>query len=490
VAVSDGHRRAVPARLGDRLRAVPPWVLLLFSVGVLLRVALTVAQRPAFLGFPDSQGYIEAAEGGLFDNSLRTGGYVLFLRAVHALSDHLTAAIAIQHLIGVATAAILYTAVRRAGGPAWAAALPAAVVLLGGTQLYLEHAPLSEPLFGLLVVAALRLAVEAQMRSVGSVPWLAAAGLLLGAAAVVRPAGALVAPAVALWAALALRPSRQAVVAAVVLLAVAAVPVAAYVIAQERTTGYTGITRSAGWTLYGRTAEFADCSRFDPPTGTRALCETTPTATRRAAADYLFDPAVSPAIQELGMLPRHDGDVGAFARAAILGDPLAYGRVVGRDLLRHFTPNSWVRQGMGFQTSTLVPYIHDPAQEERAIAAVARYWDSAGFARSNTRTFDAYANAALVEGPVAALLAALAVYGLIALRGRQRRLAALFAGGALALMLFPVATLSYDVRYATPAYGPLAAAAALGLVALVGRLRATTPIPSEDSGSAVSGGRA
>jgi hypothetical protein len=173
--------------------------------------------------------------------------------------------------------------------------------------------------------------------------------------------------------------------AALALLAVASLPVAGYVIVQERETGFTGITRSAGWTLYGRAAEFADCSRFDPPAGTRALCETTPTATRRAAADYLFDPAVSPAIQELGMLPRHDDEVGAFARAAIVGDPLAYGRTVGRDLLRHFTPNSWVRQGMGFQTSTLVPYIHDPAQEQRALAAVARYWDTSGFSRSHVR---------------------------------------------------------------------------------------------------------
>ncbi len=67
---------------------------------------------------------------------------------------------------------------------------------------------------------------------------------------------------------------------------------------------------------------------------------------------------------------------------------------------------------------------------------------------------------------------ALAVFGLVALRGPARRVAALFATVTLALVLLPVATVSYDVRYATPAYGPLAAAAALGLGALLARVRA------------------
>jgi hypothetical protein len=142
---------------------------------------------------------------------------------------------------------------------------------------------------------------------------------------------------------------------------------------------------------------------------------------------------------------------------------------------------------MGFRTETLVPYIHDPAQEERAIAEVAEYWSTVGFSRSELRDFDAYANAAMVEGPIVALLGLLAVYGLWVLRGLSRRAALLFALTALALMLLPVATLSYDVRYATPAYGPLAAAAALGLVGLVTRLRSGGAVLGRRAGRALEG---
>ena len=130
---------------------------------------------------------------------------------------------------------------------------------------------------------------------------------------------------------------------------------------------------------------------------------------------------------------------------------------------------------MGFQTETLVPYIHDRSREDLAIGEVAGYWDTAGYDRSSLRPFDAYANAAMVEGPLVALLGAFAVYGLLVLRGPWRQMAALLALTAFALMLLPVATLSYDVRYATPAYGPLAAAAALGLAGLVTRSRAGAP---------------
>jgi hypothetical protein len=459
-------RRSVAA-----LKSTPAWILAIFGVGMAIRIAMTVAYRPAFLGFPDSQGYVEAASDGLFDNRLRTGGYALFLRAAHLVSDELTLTIAVQHLLGVLTALLLYAALRVVAAPAWTAALPAAVVLLGGIQLYLEHAPLSEPLFGFLVGAGLYCAARTLA---GSSPlrWLALAGLLLGIANVVRPAGLFVAPALAVWAVFAAGPATRRVAVPAAVIALAALPLAVYVLAQRDQTGFTGITRSEGWTLYGRVAEFADCDRFEPPAGTAQLCEDTSPSTRRAAADYLFDPAVSPALQTYGSLSNEDDAVGSFARAAILGDPVGYARVVGRDLVRHVAPAAWTRQGMGFQTATLVPYIHDREQEERAIRAVAGYWEDDAVSRVGLSMFDAYAHFARVEGPLTALLAVLAAYGLIVLRGPDRRAAALFALAAAALMLLPVATLSYDVRYATPAYGPLAAAAALGLAALAARLRA------------------
>jgi hypothetical protein len=80
---------------------------------------------------------------------------------------------------------------------------------------------------------------------------------------------------------------------------------------------------------------------------------------------------------------------------------------------------------------------------------------------------DDYAKAAQVEGPVTAILVLLMLAGFILARGRRQAAAGLFGWTTLVMMLAPVALLFYGVRYATPAYGPLAAAAAIGLDELV-----------------------
>lgn len=62
------------------------------------------------------------------------------------VSDELFAVMVLQHGLGLATAALLYGAGRRAGLRNGWALLPvvATVLLLGGAQLLLEHAILSE----------------------------------------------------------------------------------------------------------------------------------------------------------------------------------------------------------------------------------------------------------------------------------------------------------------------------------------------------------
>ena len=120
---------------------------MLVVAGLALRVWLTAAWRPAFLGYPDTGTYLLIASNGpFFADTMRVAGYVLFLRAVHGVSAHLTTVVVIQHLLGIASAMLLYGAVRRLTRSAWPGLLPAAVVLLWGTEIFLEHAILTESL--------------------------------------------------------------------------------------------------------------------------------------------------------------------------------------------------------------------------------------------------------------------------------------------------------------------------------------------------------
>lgn len=136
----------------DRVAVV---VMLVFVAGAGVRLWYMAQWRPAFLGYGDSAAYVSAAVGGFDYDTSRPGGYALFLRLGHAISAQLSYTIALQHLLGIATAALLYLAVRRATGSRWLGLMPAAVVLFDGFQVTLEHSPMSEALFTFLVAGAL-----------------------------------------------------------------------------------------------------------------------------------------------------------------------------------------------------------------------------------------------------------------------------------------------------------------------------------------------
>ena len=441
------------------------WVVL--AAGVAIRLFFMLSYRPAFFGIPDELGYANAAREDLFGDPLRTGSYALFLRVVHAFDADLSATVVVQHALGVAAALLLYMAVRRVGGPAWLGVLPAAIVLLGGTQIWLEHSLMSESIFTPLVAATLWCCV----RSLDGREWewLAFAGLLAGLAIAVRPAGFLLPLGIALWIAtwpgrgLRLRAAHAALVPVV-----AAVPVMAYFFAHDASRyHHFGFARGEGWSIYARVAEFARCDRFEPPAGTRLLCEESPPSARPSANYYLYGgPAASPAARLYTGIPNGSAQLRAFAVRAIVHQPLDYGRVVLRDTLRAAGPSHWRRRGMGETTPDLIAELRDPYREGFALAAIPRYWSTRGFLRRNVSFLESYGRRARVEGLLTGIFAAVTMLGLVASRGRLRRGVALFGSAALALLVGPAATLFYSVRYATPAYGPLAAGAALSLPAL------------------------
>src|ERR671915_362776 len=133
----------------------------LLVAGAVLRLLITLAWQPAFMGWPDAASYIAVSQGELFGNELRPAGYPIVLWLLHAITPSLLLVVIVQHLLGLATAAILYFKVARTGAPRALGLLPAGIVALNGDGIFLEHAPISEALFTFLIAATLYATVRA-----------------------------------------------------------------------------------------------------------------------------------------------------------------------------------------------------------------------------------------------------------------------------------------------------------------------------------------
>jgi hypothetical protein len=461
--------RRVRARLpaGRRERIALGLLGLILLAGAGVRLWLLTAQRPALIGYPDSYSYVSSAMGPLFSDPLRQAGYPYFLGLVKTIDSNLSATIVAQHALGLASALLLYLAARRVGLSRWWSLLPAGVLALSGPQVMIEHAVLTEPLFVFLQSAS----VYAAVRAVGERDWAWAlgAGLFAGATVTVRTLGLLLAGVVILWLALASTGAwRRRLVRATATLATTLLVAGAYVAYQESETGYTGLTPAGAWNLYGRVAPFADCERFTPPEGTRRLCERTPEEERPGPTAYIFG-SDTPALKAFGgpfvATEDQNESVAAFARAAIVNQPLDWlDHVVTEDLVRYVASDRTVRetQGLSFDGLQMV-LVSGP--DKRATAELISTWYSTRGEHVNEGRLDAffsYERATRVVGPLFVLLVLLGVAGLGLARGEPRRGAWLFAAVALVSIIGPVATLFYDARYAIPAFGPLAAAAAVG----------------------------
>ncbi len=432
-----------------------------FAVGIALRLAFVVLYRPGFLGDADAGSYIDAAHHGLFSNVYDPAGYPLFIRVLHALYPHLSLLIIVQHGLAVASALLLYRAVRRLTGSAALGVVPAVVVLFDGYAIWVSHTPISETLFTFLVVAALCVTLVAPH---GARRLLVADGVLLAAAGVVRPAGLVLIPLVVAWLLWTYPGSwRSRVIAGATTLACAALLVSAYVLVQRADTGFLGITRDSGRILYARAATFADCTRFTPPPGTRALCERTPPARRGSFNQYLTgypdharqatptDRTISPAWRVFGPPPAGNSQLAAFGRAAILAQPLDYLRAVADDFHYYWADH----HGAFLDAASRV----DPGVERAVVSYYATGHGAQGPGLSFLRW---YGGTIQVTGPLMIVLFLMPLTALLA-DGEARRGAILFACAGWLLPAVSDAVASVDPRFVLPAYGPLAAAGAIGL---------------------------
>ena len=438
--------------------------------GALLRLLFVASWRPAFMGWPDSASYIDVSQGQLFGNELRPAGYPMFLRLLHGIAPSLVLVMVVQHLLGLAAAGLLYMAVRRAGGPCLMGVLPAAIVALGGDEVFLEHAPISEALFIFLVAAALYAGVRALEAS--GLRWPGACGLCLATAATVRVVAVPLLLLFAVWViATGGTTLRRRLAMAAVGAGAALSVIGGYYLAEYRAVGKTGLSRNGIWNVYGRVAPFADCSKFKPPAGTEPLCESTPRPERPLTSQYTFNWYYSPAIRVFDnphtATAAEDQEVAAFAWAVILHQPLDYAGEVGAGLLRYVAPDSFEGVGGGPSYHDLV---HQPIlfnrlyREEGRKVARKHYGDVRRFAvdRGLLGGLLAYESVTRIQGPLFVLLAALSIAAPLLTRGRTRSAALLFSLTAWTLMVVPVATVEFSARTAVPGFGPLGAAAAIG----------------------------
>ena len=495
---ADGRRRRqllrrpvwrLPESREERLAVIGLAALLV--TGALLRLLFVLAWRPAFMGWPDAASYIEVSQGSggtlmgnaeLFGNPLRPAGYPLFLRILHGLAPSLVFVVVVQHLLGLASAALLYLAVARTGAPRLLGLVPAAVVALGGDIMFVEHAPISEPLFLFLVAVALYAAVRSQEGE--SLRWPAICGLALALAATVRVLAVPLLVVVGLWLLAGTRlPLRRRLTVLAVGSAGALALLGTYYAIQERAVGHTGLSRNGIWNVYGRVAPFADCSKFTPPPGTELLCERTPRPERPFTYQYTFNWYYSPGVRYFGnphtATPEQTDQVAAFAWAVIVGQPLDYAEEVGAGLLRYVAPESFRGYGGGPSYHDLVHEVlfNRLFQREGLGIASRHYGDARGFDSDRTllEVLRTYESATRLQGPVFVLLALLSVAAPFLTRGRVRGAALLFALVGWTLLVTPVATVEFSARTGLPAFGPFCAAAALGgwrvLAAVRGRRR-------------------
>lgn len=499
--VGAGHSRPISGRIAQQAhtaaRALLAWshtaatrtlaslrrpetliLIVILTLGALLRLYFLIRWRPALVGYPDSATYLQIAHTSIYANPFRPGGYGEFLRLLHDIRPYLRFAIAVQHLLGLGSGLLLFAAARRAGGPRWIGLVPAAVVILGGSEIFLEHAPLTESLFIFLVDVAIYAIVRSWR---GNPAWSGLAGLALGVGNDVRAIGEAVLIVAIIAATFAPGPWRRRLLLGAVMLVAGAVPIGIYEHEHERVTGYGGMTGTGYFDLYARVAPFAECDKFHPPKDLRRLCIHVPVS-QRQGHDYWEYLPESPAFATFGdpdvyVHPHEQEQLRQFAIDAILGQPLRYLEFVGRDVVRIVDPNyssspyaSIGNAGYGNTPESLIDYYFSPRFAPNAELAIDGYYPGEPIVHHSIGLLLTWERDTRLVGPLMALLLALAALGPILCRGEPRRAAGLFLLMATVLLVAPILASEYDYRFCVPAFGAVGAAAAYGAYGLWLRL--------------------
>jgi hypothetical protein len=481
--------RAPVAQLREHLARHPH-----FSVAL---AAGTVLRLVAMLGYPgalwfagDSYVYVGAALRPTPDQS-KTTGYSLFLRGLLPFHSF-TLVTALQHLMGLGIAVMVYVLARRAGvSKLWATAatLP---VLLDGFEIEDEHMVMAEALFTFLIMLAMLLIL---WRS--RISWVTAliAGLLVGYAVVVRSEGlpiVVLFPVFLLWRGW--RTWRGWLVAAVLAIGCAA-PVLAYATWFDSENGSFTLSRADGFYLWGRVSSFADCSVIKPPADELKICPPGTPSSRTAPGDFIWHVPQVHKIPGGPVSVANDRLLRDFAIRAIEAQPFGYVKAVVKGLALSV---EWPRHK--YPDAGTVGYYYFRLQTQRIpnskawIAGGTAYQDAISYGHASpSRVVEPFASLIILSqrilytyGPLFGLILVMGLGGLVRIEGleeRRPRLAWSRRAGSMlpwvtgvALLVFPIATADFDYRYLLPVL-PFASLAA-GLAFAPARVRPAPKPPA------------
>jgi hypothetical protein len=310
--------------------------LTLLAAGLVLRVLAELAYRPA-LFFVDSVRYLYNADG------MDPVGYKGPLRAILFVSNFDVVA-AVQHLLGLGMAVLIYLLLIRRGVNRWLAALAIAPVLLDAYQVQIEQMIMPDTWFEALIVAGLAILL---WRPAAGWRRVIAAGVVLGTSATVAQVGeALVLPAV-IYLLAAGGGWRQAVGKAAALCAAFALPIVAYCSGSYLLTGDFFLSHSGVTSLYGRVAAAADCATLRLPSAERGMCPTP--AQQALGPDWLEYATASPVQRYYTRLPRAEVNslISDFSHRVLRQQPQRVMQAYARDLAKPF---ALTRDGRGGDT--------------------------------------------------------------------------------------------------------------------------------------------
>ena len=458
------------------------WFILALAAATVVRLVAVLAYRPA-LWFNDSFEYVAVALRPQ-PYVVRPDGYSFLLRALLPLHSF-TLVTVLQHLMGRATAGLVYALLRRLSLPGWGATLACVPVLFDGYQLRLEHMVLSDTLFTLLCVATV---VTVLWRPHLSAVRLASVGLLLAAAVLTRPVALPLVPVLLVF----LLVRRVGWRPFAVFLVALVVPLFSYASWFRAVNGNYALTTTSGVFLYSRTATFVDCGEGYLTPKLAPLCPSGKPFHRPPPEHFVWHGGTPLADRPGPLFTRENNALGSqFARSVILHQPLDYARAVAQDLARGFA----VRPPSTYPNRDIVKaYSFDAAP----VAVPDRVFVSGGSAAQDTRAYEqgdprtrsrqpfagwlaSYQRYVYLWGP---LLFALIVVGLVGCvrgpRSERRTAIRMLTATGLILLVVPTMTQSFDIRYVLPAQPFLAAAAARTLLRL--RLPRGVPRPWSRTG--------
>jgi hypothetical protein len=443
----------------------------MLAAGALLRLAVWVTYRPAFLFSDDSYWYLGAASQHHL-NPVRPWAYSAFLLPLLQLNS-LIWVTAAQHLVGLGSATIAYALLRRLGlSSVWACA-GAVPLLFDPLVLTLEQFVMAETLFVFLTVLALAVLLWTPSPGVRTA---AIVGLLVAATALTRTVGmTTMLPALIYVAA----GRRWRPVAA--LLVAFLVPMMLYATAFRAEFGQFGVTDADGRFLYGRVAPFANCDGLSLSSNERMLC---PTPGERHSPNWYTWRSASP----LNHLPPGvgvDHTARDFAIRVILHQPGDYLGTVWDGVAGFARPTrTYQPPGARVAEWTLPSAAGRPPLTAKKADAIHRYGGGWATLQTPADVLHAYQDRIYTPGPLLVLATLAGIAG--ALFGRappgRRRIrmacAVLWLAGVLQLLL-PLMTVIFSYRYLEAALSILVPAGVLGARLLVLRCRAREQQPSE-----------